>query len=246
MADSDDTVFDRDKPISLYYQLQEKLSRKIQSGEWKSGQKIPAETELCETYGVSRITVRKAIEELVYEKRLIRFQGKGTYVASINFEQKLSKFYSFSESLKKKGKNEHVKMLSFDTVKSNAAAAAHLGLAEDVEVYKITRLRMVDDTAYTVETSLIPHALCPHLTEKKIVENGLYNSMAKDEVIPKRIVEKFRADAIKPYEAKFMGLKAGTPAIHLERTTYDAERIIEYCVSIVRGDFFTYTVEMKS
>ncbi|AEF82210.1 GntR family transcriptional regulator [Leadbettera azotonutricia] len=246
MAQSDDTVFDRNKPISLYYQLQEKLSQKIQSGEWKSGQKIPTETELCSIYGLSRITVRKAVEELVHEGRLIRFQGKGTFVASINFEQKLSKFYSFSEALKKKGKNEHVKMLSFDIIKSDAATAAHLGLGEDAVFYKITRLRMVDDTAYTVETSLIPHALCPRLAEKSIIEKGLYNSMADDGVVPKRIVEKFRAAAIRAYEAKYMDLKIGTPAIHLERTTYDSTRIIEYCVSIVRGDFFTYTVEMKS
>ncbi|MDR0876784.1 MAG: GntR family transcriptional regulator [Treponema sp.] len=167
-------------------------------------------------------------------------------MASINFEQKLSKFYSFSEALKKKGKNEHVKMLSFDIVKLEAAAAGHFGLDENARFYKITRLRMVDDTAYTVETSLIPHELCPHLTEKNIIEKGLYNSMADDDVVPKRIVEKFRAAAIKPYEAKYMDLKAGTPAIHLERTTYDSSKIIEYCVSIVRGDFFTYTVEMKS
>ncbi|GHU65868.1 GntR family transcriptional regulator [Spirochaetia bacterium] len=246
MAYQDDTDFDRSRPISLYYQLQEKLSRKIQSGEWKSNQKIPTETELCKLYGLSRITVRKAIEELVHEGRLIRFQGKGTYVASINFEQKLSKFYSFSEALKKKGKKEHVKMLSFDVIKLDAAAASRLGLGEDAEFYKITRLRMVDDTAYTVETSLIPYTLCPHLTEKNIMEKGLYNSMADDGVSPKRIVEKFRAVSIKANEAIHMGLKPGTPAIHLERTTYDSSRIIEYCVSIVRGDFFTYTVERKS
>jgi GntR family transcriptional regulator len=246
MAYPDDTVFDRSKPISLYYQLQEKLSKKIQSGEWKSGQKIPTETELCDTYGLSRITVRKAIEGLVHEGRLIRFQGKGTFVASISFEQKLSKFYSFSEALKKKGKNEHVKMLSFDIIKSDASVSAHMGLSEDTEVYKITRLRMVDDIAYAVETSLIPHTICPHLDEKTIIEKGLYNSMANDGVIPKRIVEKFRADAIKAYEAKYMGLKAGTPVIHLERTTHDSSIIIEYCISIVRGDFFTYTVEMKT
>jgi GntR family transcriptional regulator len=64
-------------------------------------------------------------------------------------------------------------------------------------------------------------------------------------VNPRKIIEKFRADAIRSYEAKLMNLKTGTPIIHIERTTFDGPEIIEYCVSIVRGDFFTYTVELK-
>jgi GntR family transcriptional regulator len=241
-----DDEFDRTRPLSLYYQLKEKLLKKIQTGEWKNGQKIPPEKELCATYQVSRITVRRALEELVHSGRLIRFQGKGTFVANINFEQRLSKFYSFSEELKLKGKNEHVRMLSFAVISAGSALSGSLFTEPDTQVFKITRLRMVDETAYTVETSYIPYALCPALNEGDIIRKGLYNSMRDAGVFPNRIVEKFWAAAIKSSEAKEMGLKIGSPAIHLERTTYEDARIVEYCISIVRGDFFTYTVEMKS
>jgi GntR family transcriptional regulator len=246
MADNTETAFDRSRPLSLYYQLQEKLLKKIQSGEWKNGEKIPTETELCEIYSISRITVRKAIDELVHSGHLIRFQGKGTFVANISFEQKLSKFYSFSESLKQKGKNERTRMLSFNVVKAENPAAAQLSVEPKSRIFRVTRLRMVDETAYTVETSYIPYALCPKLTEKDIIKKGLYNSMRDLGVFPKRIIEKFRAVAMGSYEAKQMGLKTGSPAIHLERTTFEGGQIIEYCVSIIRGDIFTYTVEMKS
>ena len=245
MGDND-LGFDKTKPLSLYYQLREKLLHKLRNGEWKNGQKIPSEAELCALYKISRITVRKAIEELVRDGYLVRFQGKGTFVASISFEQKLSKFYSFSEALLQKGKKEHVQILSFTSEKADDVMAGRLAIAVNDKIFRVERLRSIDDTAYTVETSYIPLYLCPSLKRKDISEKGLYNSMRSLGVNPQRIIEKFRADALRSHEAKQMGLKAGQPIIHLERTTFDGQTIIEYCVSIVRGDVFTYTVEMKT
>jgi len=238
--------FDRTNPLPLYYQLKEKLLKKIKNEEWKSGQKIPPEAELCELYKLSRITVRKALEELVHNGYLTRFQGKGTFVASASFEQKLSKFYSFSEALLQKGKKESVEMLSFSVENADNAAAKQLSIALNEKIFRIVRLRSVDNTIYVLETSYIPMQLCPSLSKKAIIEKGLYNSMRKLGLNPQRIIEKFRADALHSHEAKQMKLKSGQPVIHLERTTFDGSTIIEYCVSIVRGDFFTYTVELKT
>ena len=238
--------FDRTKPLSLYYQLKEKLLRRLQDGEWKNGHKIPSETELCDLYKISRITVRKAIEELAREGYLVRFQGKGTFVASISFEQKLSKFYSFRETLMQKGKKEHVKMLFFTVEKANEINSAQLSIPINENYFRIERLRSVDETVYAVETSYIPFKLCPTLTKKDIIQKGLYNSMRNLGVNPQRIIDKFRADAPRSAEAKLMGLKPGQPIIHLERTNFEGSVIIEYCVAIVRGDFFTYTVELKT
>jgi len=238
--------FDRTNPLPLYYQLKENLLKKIKNGEWKSGQKIPPETELCELHKLSRITVRKAIEELVHNGYLVRFQGKGTFVASVSFEQKLSKFYSFSEALLQKGKKENVKMLSFSVENADDAAAKKLAIDLNEKIFRIVRLRSVDNTIYALETSYIPMKLCPSLSKKAVMEKGLYNSMRKLGVNPQRIIEKFYADALRSREAKQMQLKTGRPVIHLERTTFDESDTIEYCVSIVRGDFFTYTVELKT
>ena len=238
--------FNRNKPLPLYYQLKEKLLENIENGEWKNGEKIPAEAELCAIYKLSRITVRKAVDELVRNGYLLRFQGKGTFVAGIGLEQKLSGFYSFSETLLQKGKEEHVKMLSFTVEKADNVIAEHLSIAAQEKVFRIVRLRSVDNTTYALETSYIPVQLCPSLAKKDIKEKGLYNSMRKLGINPQRIIEKFRADALRSPEAKLMALKAGKPIIHLERTTFDDNVIVEYCVSIGRGDFFTYTVELKT
>ena len=241
-----DQVFDKDSPFTLYYQLREKIAKKISDYEWKPGEKIPSEAELCSMYYVSRITVRKAIEDLVRAGRLVKQQGKGTFVTNASVDYKLSKFYSFSEELKQRGITERVQVLSFDVCPATAEISEKLSLRKNAKVFMIKRLRMADEMPYTVEISYIPYSLCPDLTAEGIADNGLYNSMRALGVFPERIVEKLRATAISKSDAGFLKQKANSPAIQLERLTYNASNTIEYCVSIVRGDFFTYTVELKS
>ena len=245
MNATNNLMFEKDSPFPLYYQLKEKIARNISSNEWKPGEKIPSETELCKMYYVSRITVRKAIEDLVRSGQLVKQQGKGTFVTNASVEYKLSKFYSFSEELKQRGIKEHVDVLSFDVISPTEQVSDKLSLRKNERVFMIKRLRIADETPYTVEISYIPHSLCIGLTAEGITLNGLYNSMRSLGVFPERIVEKLSATTTGKSDAEFMKIKANSPAIQLERMTYNAERIIEYCVSIVRGDFFTYTVELK-
>jgi GntR family transcriptional regulator len=161
-------------------------------------------------------------------------------------EQRLSKFYSFSEILKQRGMKEHVRIIRFDEIDAGENdVASHLGLEPHDKVFKLTRLRLVDLTPYTLETSYIPVALFPDLTEEMIKDKGLYNAMRANSVSPDRVIEKFRATVIRKAEAAHMDLKIGIPAMHLERVTYAGTKVIEYCSSIVRGDFFIYTVELK-
>ena len=247
MMDVPDTqIFDKDSPFTLYYQLKEKLAKKIANHEWMPGEKIPSEAELCDAYGVSRITVRKAIEDLVRSGQLIKHQGKGTFVSNVSMEHRLSKFYSFSEELTRKGMTEHAQILSFDVACAGEEVGEKLSIQGSDQVFMVKRLRTADELPYTVEVSYIPHTLCPGLTAKAIANSGLYNSMRSLDVYPERIVEKIRATAVSKADAALMKIKANSPAIKLERLTYSGAHTIEYCVSIVRGDFFTYTIELKS
>jgi len=239
-------IFDKDSPFTLYYQLREKLAKKIASHEWKPGEKIPSEAELCDAYSVSRITVRKAIEDLVRSGQLIKQQGKGTFVTNVSMEHRLSKFYSFSEELTRHGLTERAQVLSFEVVPAAKEVSDMLSMQKNEQVYMVKRLRMADEMPYTVEISYIPFALCPGLTAENITEYGLYNSMRSLNVFPERIVEKIRAAVISKSDAGLMKLKPNAPAIKLERLTYYGALTIEYCISIVRGDFFTYTIELKS
>ena len=233
---------ERESP--LYERLHEDMLSKILSRKWKPGQRIPAEMELCEFYGVSRITVRKAIEDLVNSGHLRRHRGKGTFVRMEPIENKLSKFYSFSEALKSKGLNEVAEVLAFDTMVADDFLAEKLDIKVSGLAFKLTRLRSIDDVPYAVETSYIPKELFSGMTGDFVAENGLYNAMRLLEIVPNRAIETFHAESIGGLEARLLQQNLREPVMCIERVTYSGALCVEYCRSIVRGDFFSYSVEL--
>lgn len=235
----------KDVPLALYYQLKEEIRRKILSNEWKEGSKLPSEKEICEIFSVSRTTVRKAIDELESEGYLVKKQGRGTFVKQKSIAQKLHKFYSFSEELKGLGIRETAQMAVFEEIIPEVSIREALQLSAGERVFWIKRVRYMDDKAYTVENSYIPVKYVPDMTEELIETNGLYKTLNLFQVFPERAIETFSAVNLSLEDAKLMDLKTGDAAIHLTRTTYSGIDIIEYCHSVVRGDVFQYTVELK-
>lgn len=235
----------KDIPVALYYQLKEEIKRKIRANEWEEGSRLPSETEICQMFDVSRITVRKAIDELQAEHYLIKKQGKGTFVQSRSIGQKLYKFYSFSEELSGLGIKETAKLIVFQEIVPEAAIREALQISADERVFWIKRIRYMDKKAYTIENSYIPVKYVPELTGELVSNNGLYKTLRMFQVFPERAVETFSAVNISKEDAKDMNLKVNDAAVNLVRVTYSGLDIIEYCQSIVRGDVFHYTVELK-
>jgi len=231
--------------LPLYEQLHYSMLNKISSRDWKPGQRIPSEMELCEMYGVSRITVRKAIEDMVRTGHLKRYRGRGTFVQTELIENKLSKFFSFSETLKSKGLNELAEVLTFEVISADTFLAEKLRLDDSHRMaFKIMRLRSVDEIPYAVETSYIPQKLLMKLTEALVAENGLYAAMRALGVAPDRAQETFHAASLGGLEARLLQQTPQAPVMSIERLTYSGTAHVEYCCSIVRGDFFAYTVEL--
>lgn len=235
----------KDIPLALYYQLKEELRRKILAGEWIEGSKIPSEAEICEMFDVSRITVRKAIEELQDENYLVKKQGKGTFVQSRSIGQKLHKFYSFSEELKQIGIEETAKIVNFDIIVPDASIRNALQLGVDEQVYWIKRVRFMDIKAYTVENSYIPIKLVPGLRSELVQSNGLYSTLKMFGIYVDHATETFGAVLISKEDAKHMEITSNEAGISLSRITYNGSVIVEYCKSVVRGDVFHYTVELR-
>ncbi len=235
----------KDVPIALYYQVKEELRRKILANEWKEGSRLPSEKEICEFFQVSRTTVRKAVDELEAEDYLEKKQGRGTYVKKHSISQKLHKFYSFSEELKSLGINETAKLVVFKKIVPESTIRKALQLDSGAQVFWIKRIRYMDEKAYTVENSYIPVKFAPEMTAELIKTNGLYKTLNLFQVFPERATETFSAVNLTMEDADAMGLKVNDAAIHLIRITYSGVNIIEYCQSVVRGDVFQYTVELK-
>lgn len=161
-------MIDKNSPIPVYYQLKEMIKEKITKGTWQVGQCIASERELTEAYGVSRMTVRQALGELVQEGLLVREKGKGTFVCEPKVKQE--DMMSFSDIIKKAGRSLITKVIDFEVINTPEELADTFDLEK---IYKINRLRLVDGEAVANEVVYIPCEYCGFVT-KEDLEGSLF------------------------------------------------------------------------
>lgn len=229
----------------LYQKLEEDIRRKIDSNEWKEDMKVPSELEFCEMYGLSRSTVRKAIDSLVLAGYLQRSKGKGTYVKEKKIEQKMSKFYSFSEEFEKRGMVETAKLHVFHIIPANTEVAKNLSIREGDDVYEVLRTRLVNDMVYAVEDSFIPAVFAEGITGEMIMNNGLYRTMRLFHIGPDSATEKLTAVMPNEDVVRYLNIEKNDACMHIRRIAYSSGKPVEYCDSYTKGDMFSYTVELK-
>ena len=161
-------MIDKNSPIPAYYQIKQIILEKINNNEWKVGQCIASERELSEAYGVSRMTVRQALGELVQEGILFREKGKGTFVCEPKVTQK--DMMSFSEIISKSGKSLKNEVIEFGIVDTPEELG---GVFPQEKLYRINRNRVVDDIVIANEEVYIPYEYCGDITKKQ-VEGSLF------------------------------------------------------------------------
>jgi len=238
-------MFKSDSRLPLYYQLMDILLEKIESGELKENDQLPSERELCDTYQLSRTTVRQTLQGLEQENYIYKVHGKGTFVSPRTYNQSLLKFYSFSEEMAKAGKHPSTTVVSFEKIYSERIAKVMHLTAED-ELFKIVRLRLADHEPMLYETSFVPVRYFTHLTSVELEHTQMYEIFRSQyNVTISSATESFKAVSANKVEADRLTIEEGSPCLMIERVTFDQSRIIEYTKSIARGDKFTYTVELK-
>ena len=235
---------DRDSRIPAYVQLMDIILEQINCGNWGENQKLPSERELCETYALSRTTVRQAIQELEKDRKLYVEHGKGTFVSPKRYEQSLLSFYSFTEEMKKLGKTPFTKVISFAQIECDERIARKLNLRVGKPVYCFTRLRYADDELVLMVTSYIPCSRFPGFSEDMLKDNAsLYQTFAeKYNVVFSKAQESLQSVGARKEEARLLQITPGYPCMMIERQTFENDRIIEYAHSIARGDKYRYDV----
>mgnify|MGYP000865792317 FL=1 len=237
---------DKDSRLPLYCQLMDIIIEIIEEGNLEENDQLPSERELCETYDVSRSTVRQAIQELEKEGYIYRIHGKGTFVSPEKFKQDLLEFYSFTEEMKKIGKTPSSKVLDFNIVECSEKLAKKMGIKGGDKVYIFTRLRLANDEPMMLETSHVPCSRFPGLTKEDLQQNAMYDIfMKRYNTIFTCAEEVFQSVLTREDEAELLQYIPGTPSMMIERTTHEKENIIEYTKSIARGDRFKYHVMLK-
>ncbi|AMX83042.1 phosphonate metabolism transcriptional regulator PhnF [Geobacillus subterraneus] len=239
-------MIDKQSPVPIYYQLEQYMKEKIEKGEWQPGEMIPSERELAETYHISRMTVRQAVNNLVNDGYLIRRRGKGTFVAAEKIEQPLKGLTSFSEDMRARGMEPDTIVLGFETVPASGKLAEWLAVKEGDALYEIRRLRLADGSPMALETLYIPVHLVLGLT-RDVVSGSVYEFIEKEKgMIIGSAVQTLEASVARKLEAEHLQVKEGAPVLLLERRTYlDDGRPLEVVKSVYRGDRYKFIVEME-
>lgn len=232
----DDTL-----PVTLQYQLRGKLLEKIERKFWSSGSQIPSERELCDEYGVSRITVREVLKDLVQEGYLVRKQGKGTFVSLPKFEHEFTSSYSLSQEIEKEGLNSSFHILNFQKINTTSFLKETFGISSDDCVYEITRLRYIGDELFAWERAFTPCSLMEGANVEQLQNDGLYPTIFRCSGLMAEEAE-VEAQAVNcPMEiADSLQIKKNTAVLYLTRLTTSQNRCIEYCESYIRSEKYKY------
>lgn len=235
---------DRNSFEPLYYQLKEIIREKINSNEYKVNDIIPSETELCNKYNVSRITVRKAILDLVQEGILYRGRGLGTFVSAPLETSNLKGVQGFTEEILKLNQRPSAKLLECKIIKPTMHVSEKLNISKDDSVVMIKRLRFVDGEPCFIESLYIPNSKVYGI-EKEDLESSIYstlNDKFKLEIV--KAIEVLEPVILDEFESKMLKVKPISAGLRVERIAYINENeIIEYSIHIVRGDKCKYSIE---
>jgi GntR family transcriptional regulator len=230
----------------LYYQLAEIIINDIKEKNLQENDRILTEREYCEKYNLSRSTVRQAIAYLEKKGYIYKVQGCGTFVSSRVMKQKLLKFYSFTEEAKKQGKTPSSKVLSFKEKKADEKICKELNINKDDKVYELQRLRLADDEVVMYEKTYLLEKKMQGLSKNILLENPLYDILQNRYNISfTKATERFSVLLADENIAEILTIPQGSPIIRLQRWTYAGMEIIEYTVSLVRGDRFEFEVELE-
>jgi len=239
-------MLDNSSPLPLYFQLQEILRKKILNKEFNPGDIIPSEKELEALYKVSRITVRNAINRLVFEDLLVKKQGKGTIVALPKMQEDgNTTLQSFTEKMKKQGKKTSTKVLNVLKIPVTDRLLEHIDVKFDEEIIYAKRLRKVDKEPI----ALFENYICSRtgISEKDDFRGSIFelleNKYGIKIISSEKIIE---AGVAGKEEANLLKISTGDPVLIIRYTTYDNYNDrIEYAEGIYRADKYKYMVRLK-
>ncbi|BCA86395.1 GntR family transcriptional regulator [Enterococcus saigonensis] len=234
----------RAKKQPLYDQLVELLKEKIEN-EYEANMMLPSERELSDVYGLSRTTVRLALQELEKIGYIYRQHGKGTFVSDLKESSfNLQSMYSFTEQMKSLGRHPETNVLDFETIEANKFLANKFNVKLGTKLIKMKRLRSADGEPLMLERTYLPLSKFLSLTKEDLNHKALYDIFREDynEVV-KVAEEELFANIARPKDAPFLDIREGAPVLTLMRKTYNqANEIIEFTYSVARADHFRYKI----
>ena len=227
--------------MPLYHQLAQQLGEAIETGRWQAGEALPSERALADTLSISRITARKALEQLAQRGLIRRTHGSGTFIAP-RFNEPLTRLSSFTELLAQRGFTPSSRWLSRRIESPTSEEAFRLGLRGDARVARLKRLRLADDVVMAVEQSCLPASL---LAEPETVETSLYKRLDDLGRPIMRALQHITAVNADAETAALVSVPTGEALLEVTRLGYLADGSpAELTVSYCRTHYYDFMVEL--
>ena len=230
---------DSESRLPLYDQIERNLRDLIIDGQLQPGQLMPSEWDLAAFYGVSRLTVRRALEALVRQNWLERKHGVGTFVRQPTIASIADSKLSFTEQMRAIGRKASSRLIRHRVVPATAKIARAIRMQEGESIFEITRVRLADDIPILLETSCLSHEHFPALERRDWSEHdSLYKILSEEYgVIVTGLDHTLKPVLLTETEALELQTKAGTPALLSEIIAFTRDSTpVEYSWSLSNGD----------
>jgi len=239
-------LINREDHQKLYLQLMHIIKRKIETQEWRVGSQIPTEEELCNTFNVSRATVRTAVLELVRQGYLKRQQGKGTFIYKNVISDGITMLTNLKELMFQDSLPLATRVMARTVMMPVDDLDARLNIPPDKHVIYIKRLYSVDEEPVLLQESYIPYHLCPLLLEDDIEHHSLFDIFEKNYGIKiTRVDNNIDVTHLTLNESTAIGLTEGAAAILLTQNFYSGDTLIMYSRSVKRPDRFQFFIDLE-
>lgn len=240
---SNPTLLNKSEGIPLYIQIRRTLREEINNQSLVPGQKLPSEDELAARFGVSRMTVRQGIADLIDEGLLYRRHGVGTFVALPHLERDHTRLTSFLESARQEGLEVTVHVLTAEVLPAKRKVALELKLDEGELVIRVKTLRFISGVPVTLHDAFVPCRLFPQLLQEDLQNRHLWDIFESNGFRVKRAVQRLEAREADEECATLLEVDEGSPILYKERTVHlDDGTPIEFTFCYNRGDRYRLTV----
>ena len=218
--------------------------RSLVTHELAVGDAIPSERVLCDRFGVSRMTVRQAVDALVVEGLLAREQGRGTFVApsKLDLEVRLA---SFGEEMRRRGMEPSSTVLAAEQLPASRDVADALDLVPGELVHHLHRVRLADGTPMAIEQTWVPVGLVPGLLADEVPES-IYGELRRRGLHPDWGEDTVAATEVDAQDAALLGLRTGAAVLRLTRRTFAGDVACAYSRSSYRADRYVLWVPLRA
>ena len=243
-------MVDRDRPVPLYYQLELQLRDRVESGQWKAGDRLPTEAELAAQFGVSRITVRQALDRLEDDGLISRQRGRGTFVHSSvtpKIERDPERLYAFEEDILRQGMRPETRVLGLEEVPAPAHIAELLRVPAGQPALRLRRLGTASGHPLWLESRYFPLPIGRAIRHSDLTSPVI--SRIIEDVCECRIARSYlriEARAATANQAQQLQVPPGAPVLLNEFVYYDDRDLpVQALHAFFRADRYAFTFHIK-